>query len=116
MNNFEKTAIYTVIDTIEVQLRGLKNMVAAANGGQAKTQSTVTRTESGDFATELSDDEEKRLEQTLKQAQDEEVGRMRAQAEKFAQEQIQQILANSTGQKNFIPAPPPHPLENNPGN
>lgn len=67
MNQFERVAIYTTIESIEAQLRGLKTLIAASSGvaEQGKTHK-VTQT-MGDDGT-LSEDEEQLLEKQLKKA------------------------------------------------
>jgi hypothetical protein len=81
MNHFERIAIFTAIESIESQLRGVKTLLAAsANNGEPAKEHKVTRTLDVD-SEELSDDEEDRLHKEIKFAQEQEIERMRKSAE-----------------------------------
>lgn len=84
MNQFERTAIFTAIDVIEAQIRGLKSLIAAA-GGNSKVvhpqNSSTPFVPVDEFATELNDREEAELEKAIKSAQEAEIARMQGEAE-----------------------------------
>lgn len=68
MNQFERVAIYTTIESIETQLRGLKTLIAASSGVEDQQKKHVTtQTLGGDDGT-LTDEEEKILESKLRAA------------------------------------------------
>lgn len=83
MNHFERTAIFTLVENIEGQLRGLKTLIAASgnSGPDPKAQAhKVTATIDQD-SPELSQDEEDRLTAELQLVRDSEIARMRKTAE-----------------------------------
>lgn len=80
MNHFERVAIFTTIENIENQLRGLKTLIAASAAPDAKSTHKVTPTLDTD-SHELSDDDEDRLAKELEAARETEIQRMRKAAE-----------------------------------
>lgn len=61
MNHFEKLAVYTVIENIEGQLRGLKTLLAASGGadlGAKQQQNPVPRFDGTTYATSESEEQE----------------------------------------------------------
>lgn len=92
MNNFERIAVFTIIDNIEGQLRGLKTLLAAsANPGVGSSTHKVHGTPENHL--EMSDDEEKILQQELTEAREKETKRMAAEAEKHFGKQWQDLHA-----------------------
>jgi hypothetical protein len=90
LNHFERVAIFTAIDSIETQLRGLKTLIAAAAGIDQQAHRT-TRTIDPD-SNELSDIEEDRLEKEIQRARTEELERMSKHAAGFFEEQWSDIV------------------------
>ncbi len=81
MNHFERVAIFTLVENIENQLKGLKTLIAAsANQGTSSASHKVTPTLEMD-SHELSDDDEDRVERAISEAREEEVQKMRKSAE-----------------------------------
>lgn len=115
MNQFEKVAILTQIESIEAQLLGLKKLVLSASGtGATMPTHTTTRIPSHDNSQELSEADEKALEENLRDARAEEVERMKGAAQEFFQREASSIIGGNTGTGNYIPPPAPHPFQ--PGN
>ncbi len=86
MNHFERVAVFTVIENMESQLKGLKTLIAAASSPTSPATHKTTQTLETD-SQELSEEEELRLEEALKAAQDKEVKRMRQSAETHFQKE-----------------------------
>ncbi len=87
MNHFERVAIFTLVENIESQLRGLKTLLAASsNQGSPAREHKVTQTTDID-SHELSDDEEAILQKTLEEARQAEIDRMRKAAENHFQKE-----------------------------
>ena len=87
MNHFERVAIFTVIENLENQLRGLKTLIAAsANGASDPTQHKVTATLEAD-SPELSEEDEDRLQRELELTRQREIERMRKTAETHFQKE-----------------------------
>lgn len=80
MNHFERVALFTQIENIETQLRGLKTLLAASSSEPGGNKHKVTPTIENDDM-ELSEQDEAELEKALKSAQEKEVARMRIAAE-----------------------------------
>lgn len=70
MNSFERVAIFTVIDNIESQIRGLKTLIAASNAG-AMPDHKVTMVQQDPTSNELSEQEDDMLEKQLLKAREE---------------------------------------------
>lgn len=80
MNHFERVAIFTVIENMESQLKGLKTLIAAASSPTSTATHKTTSTMEHE-SQELTEEEELRLEEALKAAQDKEIKRMSNSAE-----------------------------------
>lgn len=76
MNHFERVAIFTLVENIESQLKGLKTLIAASssNAGAPETHK-VTPTLAVD-SDELTDDEEDKLAKEIHEAQTTAVNKM----------------------------------------
>lgn len=80
MNHFERVAIFTTIENIENQLRGLKTLIAASAAPHAPVTHKTTPTMDHD-SHELSEDDEEKLQKELEHARTVEIERMRKAAE-----------------------------------
>lgn len=96
MNNFERVAIFTAIENIETQIKGVKTLIAASSNQQPVGKHTVTSGVQQD-TDELSDEEEELLEKTLKEAGEREVQRMQKQAEVHYQKEFDIVLKSLDG-------------------
>ncbi len=91
MNHFERVAIFTLVENIENQLKGLKTLIAASaniaapSGGSHKVTQTIDHE-----SHELSDDDEDRLQAELEKARTVEIERMRKSAETHFQNEWDQ--------------------------
>ncbi len=85
MNHFERVAIFTLVENIEGQLKGLKTLIAAsANSGAPETTHKVTQTLETE-SQELSDDEEDKLYKEMEIARTKALENMSKQGEKVFQ-------------------------------
>ncbi len=93
MNHFERMAIFTLIENVESQLKGLKTLLAAsANGiGAAPAEHKVTRTHQAIDSEELSEEDEDKLQETLELARTEAMARATKQAEAHFQAEWQTV-------------------------
>lgn len=80
MNHFERVAIFTLIENMENQLKGLKTLIAASANQASTPQHKVTTTLDTD-SNELSDSDEDMLAKTLEAARKTQVERMSKAAE-----------------------------------
>lgn len=91
MNQFERTAIFTMIENIESQLRGLKTLIAtAANVNVAPGKSTKVETLNIDTE-ELSDTEEKELTDIIEQARRAQTTLLAKRAEEHFQREFEHV-------------------------
>lgn len=80
MNHFERIAIFTAVENIETQLRGLKTMIAAsADQGLPPQSHKVTQGMPVD-SHELSEADEDRLHKTLEDARKQQIAKMASDA------------------------------------
>lgn len=80
MNHFERVAIFTLVENIEAQLKGLKTLIAASSSQGGPANHKVTQTLETD-SHELSDEDEDKLQKQIEIARKDEVDRMRKTAE-----------------------------------
>lgn len=80
MNHFERMAIFTMVENIENQLKGLKSLIAASSSVTTTAPHKVTSTLEQD-SPELSEEDEDRLQAELENARKAEVDRMSKSAE-----------------------------------
>jgi hypothetical protein len=101
MNHFERIAIFTVVENIESQLRGLKTLIAASSSAQGPSPSTHKTTPTLDTDShELSDEDEEKLHRELELARTTEIARMRKEAEGHFQkewEKTAQVMSDLDG-------------------
>lgn len=81
MNHFERMAIFTVVENVENQLKGLKALIAASSNSQPQSGVHKTTSTIPDDSQELSDEDEDRLQKELELARKSEIERMRKEAE-----------------------------------
>ncbi len=82
MTPFERIAIFTLVENMENQLRGLKTLIAASANADVKTPAhKTTSTLDAHDSYELSDEEEAELEAQLETARKIEIEKMRTKAE-----------------------------------
>lgn len=87
MNHFERVAIFTVIENLENQLKGLKTLIAAsANEAAASTPHRVTSTLETD-PQELSEEDEDKLFTELELTRQRNIEGMRKTAEAHFQKE-----------------------------
>lgn len=95
VNHFERVAIFTVVENIENQLKGLKTLIAAsANATTPAGSHKVTRMDEPD-SNELSDDEDEKLEAVLNKAREEEVARMAQTAQAYFRKELDTVIQGS---------------------
>ncbi len=86
MNHFERVAIFTLVDNIENQLKGLKTLIAASANVTTPTEHKVTTTLETD-SHELSESDEDMLAQGLEIARKANIERMSKTAETHFQQE-----------------------------
>lgn len=91
MNHFERVAIFTAIEAIENQIRGVKTLLAASSTNQpadTKGAHRVTRTSQDPIdSDELSEEDEAKLDEVLEAAREAHVGKLKHEAEAVFQEE-----------------------------
>jgi hypothetical protein len=86
MNHFERVAIFTLVENIEAQLRGLKTLIAAsANQTPAATHKTTPTLDTDSM--ELSDEDEDKLQKQIESARKAELERMAQTAQAHFQQE-----------------------------
>jgi hypothetical protein len=81
MTAFERAAIFTMIEMMESQLRGLKGLIAASANAEMPAASTHKVTNTMASEGELSDEDEDRLEREIKAGQAAEIAKLSARAQ-----------------------------------
>ena len=96
MNQFEKVALITTIEVMEKQLQAMKVMITAATGGTTPAQPThkTTKFDVPSETSELSDEEEDKLQAAINENLEKETSRMANAAEKHFQTQFAAAQAN----------------------
>jgi hypothetical protein len=91
MNHFERTAVFTMIETIEAQLRGLKTLIAASSNATApaaKSTSTIGEVDSH----MMTDDEETALAQQIARSREKMVHGLAAEAQDVFSETLSGVV------------------------
>lgn len=96
MNTFERTAIYTMLETVEAQIRGLKSMIAASSGTEAAKPAKTTSTLGNFDDQSLSDDEEALLERQLRAAREKSVRGLADEAQDVFVETLAHIAGGTS--------------------
>lgn len=93
MNQFERMAIFTVIENVEAQLRGLKSLIATAANMENPSEHKVTKT--GDLRPKVSLDEkeDEDLEKALEYQRVEHAKQLSKEAEKHYQAEFNTVLS-----------------------
>ncbi len=85
MNHFERMAIFTAIENLEAQLKGLKTLIAASNSPAEKSHKTTPILETDSL--ELSDEDEDKLQKELEASRLAQIEKMRKAAEAHFQDE-----------------------------
>lgn len=107
MNQFERVAIFTAIEGIEAQLRGVKALIAAASGApQGKAETHKTTSTLSDFEShELSDEEDQKLQAQLLALREKQMRGMVQQAEDIYTEALREAAGGVPPQNPAAPPP-----------
>lgn len=100
MNHFERVAIFTVVENMENQLRGLKTLIAAASSASSTSQPHKTTPTLDVDSQELSDEDEDKLQEQIEKGRKLEIERMSKSAEVHFQKEwdiAAQVMSSMDG-------------------